>query len=59
MTPVTPVMVWGGPNIPPVNPMEAKRSSEFSILIHNNFCSRRGKRGSVKVKCAIELGFSQ
>eukprot|EP00957_Ditylum_brightwellii_P037560 2840607-Ditylum_brightwellii.AAC.2 len=59
MTPVKPVMVWGGSNIPPINPMETKSLPEFGIFKYNNFCSRRGKRGGVKVKHAIELGFSR
>eukprot|EP00957_Ditylum_brightwellii_P149114 11354487-Ditylum_brightwellii.AAC.1 len=59
MTPVTPVMVWGGSNIPPIDPMETKSLPEFSIFIHNNFRSRRGKRGGAKVKHTVELGFSR
>eukprot|EP00957_Ditylum_brightwellii_P089362 6804111-Ditylum_brightwellii.AAC.1 len=59
MTPVTPVMVWDGSNIPPIYSMETKCLPEFGIFIYNNFCSRRDKRGGVKVKRAVELGFSQ
>eukprot|EP00957_Ditylum_brightwellii_P092137 7015121-Ditylum_brightwellii.AAC.1 len=61
MTRVIPVMVWGGSNIPPINPMEAKRGArgvalKSKVLLswasaNNHGLSRDGQR-RLKVKSA-------